>query len=156
MIVIFFIFAETVTLLTVKETTVNTPQSIDKLAWLHIEQRKLLGARSYGKTAYYIPGGKRDAGETDTQALVREIQEELSVDIIPTSLCYAGSFQAQAHGKAAGTMVKMTCYYAEYNGDLLPASEIEEIRWLTSNDTDISSSATLMILDQLKAQDLID
>jgi 8-oxo-dGTP pyrophosphatase MutT (NUDIX family) len=149
MIVTFFIFAETVTLLTVKETTVNTPQSIDKLAWLHIEQRKLLGARSYGKTAYYIPGGKRDAGETDTQALVREIQEELSVDLIPTSLCYAGSFQAQAHGKAAGTMVKMTCYYAEYNGDLLPASEIEEIRWLTSSDTDISSSATLSIVSKL-------
>lgn len=156
MIVTFFIFAETVTLAVVKENIVNKPQHIDKLAWLHIDQRKLLGARSYGKTAYYIPGGKRDVGETDTQALVREIQEELSVDLIPTSLCYAGSFQAQAHGKATGIMVKITCYYAEYNGDLLPASEIEEIRWLNSNDTEISSTATLMILAQLKAQDLID
>ncbi len=53
-------------------------------------------------------------------------------------------------------MVNMTCYYAEYNGDLLPASEIEEIRWLNSNDTEISSTATLMILAQLKAQNLID
>lgn len=134
----------------------NTSQPIDKLAWLHIHQRKLLGARSYGKSAYYIPGGKRDAGETDSQALIREIQEELSVALIPESLAYAGSFQSQAHGKATGIMVKITCYYAEYLGDLYPASEIEEIRWLTSNDIDISSSATLMILAQLQAQDLID
>ena len=53
-IVTFFIFIETVTLETIKENTVNTSQPIDKLAWLHIHQRKLLGARSYGKSAYYI------------------------------------------------------------------------------------------------------
>ncbi|WP_412547361.1 NUDIX hydrolase [Photobacterium piscicola] len=134
----------------------NTPQPIDKLAWLHIDQRKLLAVRSYGKALYYIPGGKRDPGETDAQALIREIQEELSVDLVPESLCYANSFQAQAHGKTQGIMVNMTCYYAEYNGDLLPASEIEEIRWINTNNTDISSSATLMILAYLKAQDLID
>ena len=128
----------------------NIPQPIDKLAWLHIDQRKLLAVRSYGKSLYYIPGGKRDADETDAQALIREIQEELSVDLVPKSLCYADSFQAQ------GVMVNMTCYYAEYNGDLLPAAEIEEIRWINSNDIEISSSATLMILAYLKAQNLID
>ena len=134
----------------------NTIQPIDKLAWLHIDQRKLLAVRSYGKSLYYIPGGKRDADETDAQALIREIQEELSVDLVPKSLCYADSFQAQAHGKAQGVIVNMTCYYAEYNGDLLPTAEIEEIRWINSNDIEISSSATLMILAYLKAQDLID
>ena len=147
---------KTVTLKAVKENTVNTPQPIDKLAWLHIDQRKLLAVRSYGKALYYIPGGKRDPGETDAQALIREIQEELSVDLVPESLCYANSFQAQAHGKAQGIMVNMTCYSAEYNGALFPASEIEEIRWINTNNTDISSSATLMILAYLKAQDLID
>ena len=45
----------------------NIPQPIDKLAWLHIDQRKLLAVRSYGKSLYYIPGGKRDADETDSQ-----------------------------------------------------------------------------------------
>ncbi len=147
---------KTVTLEAVKENTVNIPQPIDKLAWLYIEQRKLLAVRSYGKALYYIPGGKRDPGETDAQALIREIQEELSVDLMPESLRYANSFQAQAHGKTQGVMVNMTCYFGKYTGNLLPASEIEEIQWLTSNDNDISSSATLMILAYLKAQDLID
>ncbi len=156
MVAHFYIFMENVTLKAVKENTVNLLQPIDKLAWLHIHQRKLLAVRSFGKALYYLPGGKRDTGETDAQALIREIQEELSVDLTPNSLCYAGSFQAQAHGKANGVMVNMTCYYAEYNGSLFPASEIEEIRWINSHDVSISSTATLMILMQLKDQNLID
>jgi len=44
---------------------------IDKLAYIHIVDRKILSTRSKGKTKYYIPGGKREAGETDWQALFR-------------------------------------------------------------------------------------
>lgn len=81
---------------------------IDKLAWLYIQNKQLLGARSKGKNTYYIPGGKREAGESDEQALIREIKEELSVDLIPSTIKYAGTFKAQADGKPDGVMVKMT------------------------------------------------
>ncbi|MFD2512564.1 NUDIX domain-containing protein [Pontibacter locisalis] len=55
---------------------------IDKLAWIEIRDGKILSTRSKGRTKYYIPGGKREAGETDFQALYREIQEELSINLI--------------------------------------------------------------------------
>ena len=52
---------------------------IDKLAWIELKDKSILSTKSYGKDKYYIPGGKREIGETDEQALIREINEELSV-----------------------------------------------------------------------------
>ena len=54
---------------------------IDKLAWIEIKDKMILSTKTYGKDKYYIPGGKREKGETDEQALYREIKEELSIDI---------------------------------------------------------------------------
>ncbi len=37
---------------------------IDKVAFLYLQDGKILSTRSKGKDKYYIPGGKRVAGET--------------------------------------------------------------------------------------------
>ena len=77
----------------------DTPiRFIDKLAWIELQEGKILMTRSRGNDTFYIPGGKREPGETDEQALLREIREELSVELIPSSLNRMGTFQAQAHG----------------------------------------------------------
>lgn len=55
--------------------------AIDKIAWIRLESGKILSTRSHGKDVYYIPGGKREPGETDIQTLIREIHEELAVAI---------------------------------------------------------------------------
>lgn len=67
---------------------------IDKLAWLEIQGNRILLTKSYGKDKYYIPGGKRELGETDAQALLREIHEELTVRIDPRTLQFVGIFEA--------------------------------------------------------------
>ncbi len=67
---------------------------IDKLAWIELKNKSILSTKSYGKDKYYIPGGKRESGETDEQALIREISEELSVTIDPKTLHYIGTFEA--------------------------------------------------------------
>jgi len=122
---------------------------IDKIAWLRLEDRKILSTRSRGKDVYYIPGGKREPGETDLQALVREIREELDVAIAPGSATHAGTFQAQAHGHAAGIDVRMTCYTADYRGTLTPSSEVDELIWLTYADRDRVSPVDQLIFDHL-------
>src|SRR5438270_706759 len=63
---------------------------IDKIAWLHLRNGEVLSTRSHGKDRYYFPGGKREPGETDAQTLLREIEEELTVALDPTSLVHAG------------------------------------------------------------------
>lgn len=137
----------------------TTPSSfIDKLAWVLVSPaspRQFLVARSFGKTAFFVPGGKRETGESDHEALLRECQEELTVKL--HSIQPYGVFQAPAHGKPPGTWVRMTCYTAQYDGELKPSAEIEEVRWVGSDfPREQLSSATLLILDDLKQRDLID
>ena len=129
---------------------------IDKIAWLYIKDRKVLSTRSKGKDVYYFPGGKREGDETDLQTLVREIREELSVELHPETARLYGVFEAQAHGKAEGITVRMTCYTASYSGVLRPASEIGEMIWFTSEGAEHSSPVDKLIFADLKAKNLID
>jgi 8-oxo-dGTP diphosphatase len=134
----------------------NQMHAIDKLAWLHIQDMRLLGARSRGKLAWYMPGGKRESGESDAQALVREIREELSVELLPASLVLAGAFEAQADAKPEGTRVHMTCYFADFTGTIKAAAEIEEVAWLTSHDKSQCSANAQQVMAWLKTKGLIE
>ena len=128
---------------------------IDKVAFLYLQDGKILSTRSKGKDKYYIPGGKRETGETDIETLIREVKEELSVDIIESSAKLYGVFEAQAHGKAEGVIVKMTCYTAEYIGELKADSEIAEIVWLTTADIEAVSPVDKLIFADLKEKGLL-
>lgn len=129
---------------------------IDKLAWIEIKDKSILSTKSYGKDKFYIPGGKREIGETDEQALIREISEELSVTIDKKTLIYIGTFEAQAHGHLEGVIVKMTCYSGQYFGELKASSEIEEIKWLKYSDKDKISDVDKLIFDYLENNNLLD
>ncbi len=122
---------------------------IDKLAWLRIEKGRVLCARSHGKHLYYLPGGKREPGESDEAALRREVQEELTVSLVDGTLRPAGCFEAQADGKADGVVVRLTCYEADYDGTLQPAAEIAELAWLGVDDLARCSAAARVVIEAL-------
>ncbi|MFJ9695574.1 NUDIX domain-containing protein [Kitasatospora sp. NPDC101183] len=128
---------------------------IDKVAWIHTENGKVLSTRSRGKDAYYLPGGKREPGESDLDTLVREIREELTVAIAPASATPLGVFEAQAHGHPDGVLVRMTCYTAAYEGSLQPSSEIDEVVWLTYADRQRISPVDRLIFDHLHTAGLL-
>ncbi|MFH6602138.1 NUDIX domain-containing protein [Maribacter algicola] len=131
-----------------------TEQIIDKLAWIHIVDGKILSTRTKGKAKFYIPGGKREFGESDAKALSREIKEELSVDLNLSTLDFVGIFEAQADGQEPEILVRMTCYSASYSGTLKPDSEIEKIVWLTYEDREKVSEVDKLIFDYLRNQSL--
>jgi len=128
---------------------------IDKLAFIEIQDEKVLVSLSKGKDTWYIPGGKREVGETDIEALTREVKEELTVDILPKSVKKYGVFEAQAHGKPEGTIVKMTCYTAKYTGKLHPSTEIEKLEFFTYCQKDKTSPVDHLIFDDLKKKGFI-
>lgn len=66
---------------------------IDKLAYICLKNGKILCTLSKGKSVWYIPGGKREGNETDEQALIREVKEELSVDLVKNSIKKYGVFE---------------------------------------------------------------
>jgi 8-oxo-dGTP pyrophosphatase MutT (NUDIX family) len=125
-------------------------KEIDKIALIILENGKILSTKSIGKNKYYIPGGKREQNETDHQTLVREIKEELSVDVLQETISFVGTFIAQSDGDREGINVKMTCYKADYTGVLQKNNEIEEIRWLNYKDLSLISAVDKIIFDFLK------
>lgn len=128
---------------------------IDKLAWIHLKNKKILSTRSKGKTKFYIPGGKREKGESDEGALLREIKEELTVDLIPSTITFAGNFQAQADSHAEGIQVLMQCYTADYKGTIKASAEISEVAWLSNADRDKISPVDQLIFDYLSEKGLL-
>ncbi len=123
---------------------------IDKIAWIHVADGRVLAARSRGKDKFYLPGGKREPGESDAETLVREVREELGVEIDTESITPAGVFEGQAHGKAEGTVVRTTAYSAAYRGEPRACAEIEEIAWLGYADRGRVSLVAQLIFDHLR------
>lgn len=128
---------------------------IDKLAWIEIQDNCILLTKSYGKDKFYIPGGKRELGETDEQALLREIHEELTVRLDPRTLQFRGIFEAQAHGQPAGVLVKMTCYAGAYAGELQASAEIEELKWFAYAEKGQVVGVDKLIFDHLNQHGLL-
>lgn len=128
---------------------------IDKLAWIRLEDQRILSTRSRGKDVYYTPGGKREKGESDIGALAREVREELSVTLIPSTVKYLETFHAQAHGYPEGTVVKMTCYTGDYQGHLRADSEIDEVVWLSYADRHQTGPVDQLIFDWLRERKLL-
>lgn len=129
---------------------------IDKVALISISDKKVLVTLSKLKSKLYLPGGKREANESDIECLKREIKEELSIEIKEDSIRYFGTFEAAADGKDAGVLVRMKCYFADYSGVLEAANEIDSFEWINYNEKHKASAVVNLILDKLKEQALIN
>lgn len=130
-------------------------EEIDKVALIHLKGGRILTARSKGKEKYYIPGGKREKGESDEECLTREVKEELGVEVDLPNSKYLGLFKAQADGKPTGIEVKMTCYVANLIGDPIASSEIEDLKWLNYKDKELTSHVDKVIFKHLKERGLL-
>lgn len=129
---------------------------IDKLALIEIRDKKVLVALSQGKDKWYVPGGKREGNETDEEALIREVQEELGVRLDPTTITYFNTYEAQAHGKPEGTIVRLTCYAGSLLAAPQPTTEIEEIEYFSYDQRPLGSDSTRLLMDDLKQKNLIE
>jgi hypothetical protein len=67
-----------------------------------------------------------------------------------------GTFEAIADGRNQDTLVRMTCYFSDFEGVLHPANEIETFEWLTYKDKHRTSAVDQIIFSRLKEMNLID
>ena len=135
---------------------VQSKPYIDSLAWILVQDRRLLSVRTKGKQKFYLPGGKREPGESDVAALCREVAEELGVELDPLSFTLFGVLHEQADGYTDGRRVHMTAYTARHRGELRPRAEIAEARWLRSVDAPACPPAGRRVLSMLSEAGRID
>lgn len=134
-------------------------QTIYNTAGIIIQNGKLLFTRASDTEFFLPPGGKIEKGETGKQALVRELKEELSVDVNESDLEFFGEFIADSV-KNQGKTTNMQVYVVKkWQGVIAPDSEIEELRWLSSSlPTDIQLGSIFggKVLPKLHEQGLVD
>jgi 8-oxo-dGTP diphosphatase len=128
------------------------PAFVDTVAWVRLENGRILCARPRGKHIFYIPGGKREGAETDLQTLLREIAEELTVALRPETVTYVGTYQAdQPPGHPDAVTVRMSCYTGEYAGILAASAEIDELAWFSYADRPRVPAVDQLLFDDLRA-----
>jgi 8-oxo-dGTP pyrophosphatase MutT (NUDIX family) len=90
-------------------------------------QGRTLLVRKRGTQAFMQPGGKIGRGETPSDALVRELREELGCGASGAPLPL-GRFRAAAANEP-GSIVEAELFAVELDGAIAPAAEIEEAVW---------------------------
>ena len=95
-------------------------------AIIHQDGKILATQRGYGdyKGWWEFPGGKMEAGETEEQAIVREIREELNVGIaVERKVCTVEYDYPKFH-------LRMHCFWCSISEGTLELKEHQSARWL--------------------------
>lgn len=98
-------------------------------AVIHNEQKEILCALRSPVMAlpnlWEFPGGKIEEGESHEIALIREIQEELNIEI------EVGENVEDTYFEYENFTIQLTSYFASVKSGEIKASEHAELRWVT-------------------------
>ena len=112
------------------------------------ENKILATKRGYGEfvNMWEFPGGKIEANESQKDALIREIKEELDCTIQPTKFALNLEYQYPTF------YLKMACFEAVITEGTPRLLEHNDARWLTREELDSVNwiPADLQIIDYLK------
>lgn len=112
---------------------------IVKYAAIIIRDHKILLVRKKGTSVFISPGGKPEFGETQEDCLRREIYEELGT-VMLSSKKYRTDYSVSAFEQEP---IKIVSYLVEIASDPVPASEIEELKWVSVSDIATISVASI-------------
>ena len=106
--------------------------------------------RGYGdyKDGWEFPGGKIESGETPEDALVREICEELAVDVSVGELISTIEYDYPAFH------LSMDCFWCSVQCGEIVLREHEAARWLTRTELDSVEwlPADMELIERIKEQ----
>lgn len=106
-------------------------KKIEVVAALIIDQNKILATRrGYGEfeNMWEFPGGKVEPDETLEQALIREIEEELTIRIEPDYLLHTIEYDyPQFH-------LTMHCYVSHITNGTITLLEHKDATWLVKEE----------------------
>jgi 8-oxo-dGTP diphosphatase len=104
---------------------------IHKIGLLVVRDNRLLLCRKrHGTSLLILPGGKPEAGESEEQALAREIREELGAGV--SAIEHFGSYEDEAAGEAR--RVRISLYTGLLDGEPVASGEIAALLWFGAGD----------------------
>jgi len=100
------------------------------VAVIMVVERRVLLVRKASTTRFMLPGGKRNPGEDDISCCVREIREELNLELQPEKLQALGIHREEAANEPDTTVVAAVYEYVGTLGEPTVSAEIAEMKWL--------------------------
>lgn len=102
----------------------------------------------FKKTAWILPGGKHEEGETDEECIIRECSEEIPGAIVSIGPKIGTFVGITPNSK---TMMSSTAYHGTVTGDVTASAEIDKSGWFTEKEllTIPVSEITKEILDSI-------
>ena len=125
-------------------------KTIEVAAVIIVKDNRIFATqRGYGefKDGWEFPGGKIEPGESAQEALVREIREELDVDIRVGKLLETVEYDyPEFH-------LTMHCFICELLSEEIVLKEHEDARWLKKDELDSVPwlPADITIIEKIKA-----
>jgi len=108
-------------------------ERIFKSSFALIKNNKILLLKEKGVSFLKTIGGKPEEGETEEEALKREVMEEIGIEI--DDIKHFGIFTNKTIGKDAD--VTISVYFAKPLGEPIITEDVEEFVWFGAKD-DIS------------------
>jgi 8-oxo-dGTP diphosphatase len=110
----------------------------------------ILRGHEPGKGLWSVPGGRIEPGETDQQAVVREVLEETGLEV--TCGLLLGSVERPG---LAGAVIEIRDYAAVVTGgELAAGDDAADVRWVTPAEADALAAdgrLTSGLLDALRS-----
>ncbi|MEY2847568.1 MAG: hypothetical protein RI885_233 [Actinomycetota bacterium] len=98
---------------------------------------RILTVRKRGTSKFMLPGGKLETDESPADAAVREIREEIGVELAVADLTLLGEWTTDAANEP-DTSVTGTVYTARLTAEPVASAEIDEVRWVVPGDPDLA------------------
>ena len=129
-------------------------KSIDVVAAIIVQDGKILGTqRGHGEFAgqWEFPGGKIEPGETPEEAVVREIEEELSATVS------VGKLLTTVDHDYPTFHLHMYCYIAHVEQGKIELHEHSAASWLDAQTIDSVNwlPADIAVVEAIKAEGLV-
>ena len=124
-------------------------KTINVVAAIILDNDKILAtqrAEGQFKGGWEFPGGKIEKDESCEEALIREIKEELNVDII------VKEYLCDIEYDYPNFKLKMKCFISSINKGEIELNEHQASKWLARNELDSVNwlQADIIVIEHLK------
>ena len=109
----------------------DLPKNLHTAGLVVLQDRKLLLTYGKRKQAFYLSGGKLNERENVVTALIREIKEELLIDILQKELAFYCHISAPAYGEQPPVMMEQDCFLYTLKSTAIVNAEIGAIRFFS-------------------------
>lgn len=110
------------------------------------KQDELLTVQKNGSSYYQLPGGKIEGEERPVDSLIRELHEELHLDLDEKHCVLLGVHEAQAVNEKGKTVrgYVFQCEFVDQFEKIEPHAELREIRWVKKTEIEEVKLANLL------------